>query len=157
MKSKEAKHLQKVISAAIDEALSHRAGELPSKETLERVLSDLAGMPCKLPDYNPLTGEASTVVVYPIYSTHFIQTCITVDTSMPDSKPVLADWQVRVIDERKELTSKIDKLLAFLNGQASIGLDEEDRNLLEEQYACMVAYQNVLNQRIDRFWLLAKK
>ena len=58
-------------------------------------------------------------------------------------------YQQRIIDERSELESKLQKLDDFLNGGVPMLLS--DRKLLDEQAQIMRLYSAVLFKRIDRF------
>ena len=60
-------------------------------------------------------------------------------------------YQERVIAEMKDLDDKIGKLSAFMKLDTFQGLEEEDRNLLTEQYEHMNQYYSVLRKRVERF------
>jgi hypothetical protein len=60
-------------------------------------------------------------------------------------------WQERVLAARDELSSKIDRLVAFMQGDAIKRIPREDMLLLMEQSYAMRKYLHVLNQRIARF------
>lgn len=74
----------------------------------------------------------------------------------PTLEPYLAvqlpasNWQTRVIDERRELAERVEKLAAFLDSQPA-HVDGEDLELLQEQGRAMRAYLAVLDARITRF------
>ena len=55
------------------------------------------------------------------------------------------NWQLRVMDETKELEDKINKLGTYLEKQ-----NEPDR-LLVIQYSTMVTYFTILEARISKF------
>lgn len=59
--------------------------------------------------------------------------------------------QQRVVDEKSSLDEKIEKLVAFMDSDASqvLSLTEEDD--LEEQLRYMQKYSEVLERRISRF------
>lgn len=59
--------------------------------------------------------------------------------------------QLRVIEERKELDLKIEKLQSFFNTVIFKGLDQLDKSLLIEQEIAMISYSDILKQRINRF------
>ena len=59
----------------------------------------------------------------------------------------MSNWLDRVVIEEKELTEKIEKLEAFLNGDVS-KLSACALTLLKVQKACMKSYQEVLHARI---------
>lgn len=65
--------------------------------------------------------------------------------STPDS------WQQRVIDEKTELDTKIDKLATFLLTPRNIQLSGEDYKDLIDQHNLMLKYSEVLRRRISRF------
>jgi hypothetical protein len=62
-------------------------------------------------------------------------------------------WQQRVIDEQSELSSKIEKILAFIGGKetafASLETAEQDR--LMRQMRIMTSYYDILDERIKHF------
>lgn len=55
----------------------------------------------------------------------------------------------RMIEEYKELSERLKKLIAFQKTDKFTALDEEQRNLLEEQREAMSRYKKVLGKRID--------
>ena len=61
--------------------------------------------------------------------------------------------QERVINEKKELDEKLEKLGIFCSENNPIfnGLDPIDRCLLEDQCTVMKQYSNILDSRIKRF------
>lgn len=62
---------------------------------------------------------------------------------------MVADFKMRLIDERNELDIKIKKLHEFLDTQVFYDLDSEQKTLLREQYKIMRQYVNILNCRLD--------
>lgn len=61
------------------------------------------------------------------------------------------EWLERVINEQKELCTKIEKLTKALdNKEFTDKLDEEDVILLKEQLCHMLRYAIILDARIDR-------
>lgn len=62
---------------------------------------------------------------------------------------MVADFKMRLIDERNELDIKIKKLHEFLYTQVFYDLDSEQKTLLREQYKVMRQYLNILNCRLD--------
>lgn len=60
---------------------------------------------------------------------------------MSDQYP---DWLNRVVEEKKELDAKVQKLRAF----DTSNLSDTARNLLRAQEGMMTGYSNVLQQRI---------
>lgn len=63
-------------------------------------------------------------------------------------------YQERVIEEKKELDSKLFKLESFLSTEESQKLLPEDVLLLVAQGKAMKEYSTILEQRIVRFSLL---
>lgn len=61
----------------------------------------------------------------------------------------LAPWQQRVLDELAQLTERLDKLATYLQSDSYSQLSEEDQRLLSDQAEVMVAYQAILQARID--------
>lgn len=55
----------------------------------------------------------------------------------------------RMIEEYKELSERLKKLIAFQKTDKFTALDEEQRKLLEEQREAMSHYKKVLGQRIE--------
>lgn len=60
----------------------------------------------------------------------------------------LAPHQERVVTEKKELEDKISKLGAFIVGPKFVSLNATERSLLARQHTIMLAYQEVLHERI---------
>lgn len=60
-------------------------------------------------------------------------------------------WQERVLDEREELSVKVDRLMAFMQSDAIKSIPREDALLRMEQSYAMRKYLDILNQRIARF------
>ena len=63
----------------------------------------------------------------------------------------MAPHQERVIEEKRELDEKLEKLGAFLLGAKFNDLDTEDRALLFHQHRAMKTYSHILADRIARF------
>lgn len=62
------------------------------------------------------------------------------------------DWRDRVRAERAELADRLGKLRAFLGtGKKPDGLGEEEFRRMQQQRACMAAYLDVLDERIEAF------
>lgn len=64
---------------------------------------------------------------------------------------LLLPHQQRVVDERAELTIKIDKLSAFVDAPLFQGLPPAEQVLLLQQLHYMGKYLNVLTKRITAF------
>lgn len=60
-------------------------------------------------------------------------------------------FKERVIEEEKALSDKLNKLGAFIHGEAFKSLPAEDQSLLQQQDDHMRAYVHVLRKRIERF------
>ncbi len=65
-------------------------------------------------------------------------------------------WQVRVIEEKKELDEKLKRLVAFRGGRlerspAFLHLDKDERCRLTRQMLIMQDYSDVLEDRIAVF------
>lgn len=59
--------------------------------------------------------------------------------------------QQRVIDEKRELDEKREKLLSFLNTDLFHGLDQAEKDRLRTQFQVMGVYSDILHQRISAF------
>lgn len=59
--------------------------------------------------------------------------------------------QQRVVDEKRELDEKIEKLAAFFNTEIYRGLRSADQSLLSKQLHFMTGYSEVLRDRISLF------
>lgn len=63
-----------------------------------------------------------------------------------------APHEQRVVDEKRDLDEKREKLRAFIEGRGKFEqLDTEDQILLRNQFGAMNVYSAVLAQRIARF------
>jgi hypothetical protein len=70
----------------------------------------------------------------------------------PEPTSALPPHQQRVIDEFRDLGSKIEKLNSFIEGPSAFeGLDEVEKSLLAQQENAMFAYWKVLRERIFAF------
>lgn len=58
----------------------------------------------------------------------------------------MEDWKTRLIEERKELGEKVERLIKFLNENKEC----EDFDLLAEQLHYMTGYYEVLTKRVSR-------
>jgi hypothetical protein len=59
--------------------------------------------------------------------------------------------QERVVEEKKDLDGKIDRLKVFVGGETFNTLDEDEQDLLEEQLGIMHDYSRILGERIAGF------
>ena len=64
---------------------------------------------------------------------------------------IMEDWQLRILDERKEVSDRLAKLDRFLDSEFSFKMDLTDRYLLIKQSVVMAEYVNILDKRIHRF------
>lgn len=63
----------------------------------------------------------------------------------------LQPHQQRVVDEKKELDDKREKLLTFINGSVFRNLEQAEKDRLLTQYGVMGVYSEILHQRIRAF------
>jgi hypothetical protein len=63
----------------------------------------------------------------------------------------MQDYQLRVIEEKRELDMKSSLLHAFLYAHKSIGLDAAERRRMELQLSAMALYSHCLGERIAHF------
>ena len=63
----------------------------------------------------------------------------------------MEDWQQRVFEEREELRRKVSKLRGMLSSPAYEKLEDHDQLLLCRQERSMMAYHDILSERISRF------
>lgn len=59
--------------------------------------------------------------------------------------------QIRVVDEKADLDMKLDKLTAFMAGEAFARLDIDEQARMRRQGRAMVDYSAVLGERIGAF------
>lgn len=59
--------------------------------------------------------------------------------------------QERVIDEKRELSERIAKLGAFVQGNTFVSIPSEEQKRLNRQLAYMGLYNTVLAERIEAF------
>jgi hypothetical protein len=83
--------------------------------------------------------------------------CMTAEGSMcgagrvAPSKLKVIPWQLRVLDENRELLARLDKLCDYMATDAYRALDEISRHLLGKQLGYMRDYAHILGMRIARF------
>lgn len=63
----------------------------------------------------------------------------------------MLEYQQRVVIEREEIDTKLEKLLQFLNSETFNSLNEKDQELLKRQAIIMGDYSSVLAERISLF------
>ncbi|MGL4752521.1 MAG: crAss001_48 related protein [Aeromonadaceae bacterium] len=61
----------------------------------------------------------------------------------------MQDWQKRVIEERGELSDKLDKLGRYIDSDNFKSVDARNRHLLETQWKAMSDYLVILDKRIS--------
>lgn len=64
------------------------------------------------------------------------------------TKPAYVPWQRRVVDERDQLSERLDKLRDFIESGKAEVLDAPHPRLLSLQFNAMTEYLDVLNKRI---------
>ena len=69
----------------------------------------------------------------------------------PTKGKAFEPWQLRVIEEKKELDARLVKLSEFLSWKAFAVMTEEDQELLLSQKNHMNCYSDILGKRIARF------
>jgi hypothetical protein len=69
----------------------------------------------------------------------------------PTKGKTFEPWQLRVIEEKKELDARLVKLSEFLSGEAFSEMTEDDQELLSSQKTHMTSYSGILGERIARF------
>lgn len=69
----------------------------------------------------------------------------------PQSTREYEPHQIRVIEERDQLSERLDKLISFMETTTFKDLSGPDKLLLREQAAYMNMYKKILNERIARF------
>lgn len=60
-------------------------------------------------------------------------------------------YQQRVVEEKRELDAKIDKLIPFIASSMYLKLDMAEQLRMKSQLEYMTAYSNVLGERIAAF------
>lgn len=63
----------------------------------------------------------------------------------------MQEHEQRVVDELKELNTKLEGLVSFIGGEVFTSLDTEDKFLLCKQRDEMKAYAETLDARVERF------
>ena len=63
----------------------------------------------------------------------------------------MEQYQIRVMEEKKELDAKIDKLAAFIKTAQFSELTDEHRGLLVQQLRAMRVYTDILGERVELF------
>ena len=61
----------------------------------------------------------------------------------------MSDFKTRLHDEKAELSTKIEKLSSFIDGDIFKTLDSHNQDLLKTQLHIMRSYENVLTIRIS--------
>jgi hypothetical protein len=68
----------------------------------------------------------------------------------PTKGKAFEPWQLRVIEEKKELDARLVKLSELLSGKAFAVMAEDDQELLLSQKNHMSCYSGILGERIAR-------
>ena len=63
----------------------------------------------------------------------------------------MAPHQQRVVDEKRELNEKIEKLATFREGGVFASLPDAEQERMIRQHSCMVEYSGILGERIAAF------
>ena len=63
----------------------------------------------------------------------------------------LQEWQVRVLEEKRELDTRLEKLHAFIRGPSFALVPADQRLLLEKQANLMTQLSCVLGDRLAAF------
>jgi hypothetical protein len=63
----------------------------------------------------------------------------------------MQDFQQRVVDEKAELSDKVDKLESFVGGSIYASLPPDEQSRLTRQHLIMQLYEQVLSERIAAF------
>lgn len=61
----------------------------------------------------------------------------------------MSDFKTRLVQEKSELSDKIEKLDSFLSSENFTKIDVRQQELLKVQVHTMKSYEWVLNQRIN--------
>ena len=64
---------------------------------------------------------------------------------------LMLDYQLRVVEEKDELGTRIELLQSFMSGSTFSSLGAGEQVLLSCQRACMVQYHSLLMSRIQLF------
>lgn len=59
--------------------------------------------------------------------------------------------QMRVVEERNELSARLERLRSFICTATFAGLPQDERSRLSRQSVYMGAYLDILNERIAAF------
>lgn len=63
----------------------------------------------------------------------------------------MQEYQERVVEEKKELDSKLKRLMVFIRGPIFQTIDAEEQERLTRQSKLMDMYSGVLAERISEF------
>jgi hypothetical protein len=63
----------------------------------------------------------------------------------------MKDWQQRVIDEKKELDEKINRIESFVTSEKINSVDPNEVFRLKTQLVTMINYSEILGERIKFF------
>ena len=76
------REIERIVADAITTAMMQRIGGIPTREELEKGISNALGFLCQLPDYDEKTGKATKVVVCPPMPINLIT--ITIDVGLEE-------------------------------------------------------------------------
>ncbi len=62
----------------------------------------------------------------------------------------MEDWKTRLAEETLGLAKKTNKLNDFMRTNGFYELNREDKDLLYEQYRCMITYLQILGFRCEK-------
>ena len=62
---------------------------------------------------------------------------------------MLPEWQMRLLNETRELATKLNKLNEFMNSDVFPTLSREEKDFLYEQNVLMTKYVQVLGKRLE--------
>jgi len=63
----------------------------------------------------------------------------------------MEEYQIRVVEEKKDLDNKLMRLIEFMETGGFMSLSLDERGMMARQEMAMVAYSDVLSERIDAF------
>lgn len=84
------------------------------------------------------------VKIYGVHTNSLMLNTLTEEFTM-------STYQERVIEEKRELDEKRQKLLEFFNTDIFRGLTQAEKDRLRTQHSVMGVYSEILHQRISAF------
>jgi hypothetical protein len=82
------KEAGKIVEAAFREAMNHHVGDLPTREEMEKTMSDALGFPCQLPNYDKKTSTLEVVLCPPIPLNYIDITIVLDEKDAPSKKDI---------------------------------------------------------------------